>query len=154
MTPIWSHSQQEPGLYRALCDFVAQRIWKRGNDFGPGAAMGVEHSGILVAGVVFHNYDRANGVIEVSGASDSKLWATRAILGEIYGYCFDQIGCQAVIQRNDPDDTALCKNLTAIGFERYDIPRLRGRDKADAIFILTDDAWRVSRFNRRGETHG
>lgn len=150
MIPVWAHCIREPELYGAICTFVAERVWGRANDFGPGSAMGVELNGVPVAGVVFHNYDPYAGIIEVSGASDNKRWATRRVLGEIYGYVFDQLSCQAVLQRNDPADEALCRNLTAIGFKRYDIPRLRGRDKADAIFVMAEEDWRSSRFNRSG----
>jgi len=113
-----------------------------------GTALALERDGKPIAGVIFTNYDTDRGTIEITAASDCKRWLSRSVLFEMYSYCFDEMGCQAVVQRNDPDNTSLARILTAYGFERYDIPRLRGRDKGEAIFVLTDDAWRTNGFHK------
>lgn len=146
MTPILVH-HTEPG-YGAVCAFVSTRIWGREKPFSVGTAMAVVHGASMVAGVVFHDYDPDAGIIQVSGASDDRRWMTRPVLWAIYNYAFNVLGCQAVIQRNDPDNEYLARMMPRYGFDRYDIPRLRGRNKGEAIFVLTDDAWRKNGFHK------
>jgi hypothetical protein len=43
--------------------------------------------------------------------------------------------------------------LNAYGFERYRIPRLRGRDEAENVFVLTEENWASNKFNRKNEVH-
>lgn len=148
MTPIWVYKDD---AFQAVCRFVAQRIWGADERFLGDTAMAVVDSGDLVAGVIFHNYDPEAGVIELSAASDTRRWLTRPVLLEMYSYCFDQLGCQAVIQRSDPENKSLSRCLTAYGFDRHDIPRLRGRNKAEAVFILGDDTWRANGFHKEHE---
>lgn len=110
--------------------------------------MGVADGREIVAGLVFSNYDPDAGVIEVSGASDKPNWLNRAILKEMFGFTFEQLGCQAVVMRVDPENKRLGRILTAYGFSRHDVPRLRGRDKAEAFYILGDDEWRANGFHK------
>jgi RimJ/RimL family protein N-acetyltransferase len=114
-------------------------------------AMAVVDNGEVVAGVVFYDYDADAGVIQISGASDNKRWMTRPVLWAIYNYVFNELKCQAAVQRNDPDNTTLAAMMPRYGFKRYDIPRLRGRDKAEALFILGDDDWRGNGFHKENE---
>lgn len=148
MTPVWAHPATSPGLYEAICEFVAVRIWGKVKPFPHGTAMAVADGQTIIAGLVFSNYDPDAGVIEVSGASDKANWLNRAVLKEMFGYAFDQLGCQAVVMRVDPDNRRLNRILTAYGFTRHDVPRLRGRDKAEAFYILGDDSWRANGFHK------
>lgn len=129
-----------------MSKWVAQRIWGKANDFGPGAAMGVLSDQGPVGAVVFHGYQPNEGVIEMSAAGDH--WLSRPVLREIFAYVFGQLGCQAVVMRVDPENKRMCRIASAFGFQRYDIPRLRGRHKAEAVFVLGDDEYRASRFAR------
>ncbi len=113
--------------------------------------MGVLRSGVLIGAVVFHNYHPEHGTIEMSSTGEHHL--SRSILNQIFGYVFDEIACQAVIMRVDPENSRMCRIAQAFGFDRYDIPRLRGRNKSEAIFILPEEKWQCSRFNMRG-SHG
>ena len=147
MHSVWAHCEREPALYAALCAFVAGGIWGKENDFGPGAAMGVADATGPRGAVVFHGYQPDEGVIEMSAAGDH--WLSRSVLRDLFGYVFDTLGCQAAVMRVDPENTRMCRIASAFGFKRYDIPRLRGRDRAEAVFVLGDDDWRASRFNRK-----
>lgn len=137
-----------PGFYNAICGFVSERIWGEQRPFPSGTAMAVSDAGMIVAGVVFSNYDKDAGVIEISAASDTQRWLTRPVLAEMFGYAFDQLGCQAVVMRVDPGNARLGRMLMAYGFSRHDVPRLRGRDRAEAFYILGDDAWRANGFHK------
>lgn len=133
----------------ALSLWVANIIWPgKGREFGNCQAMAVMEDGELIAGIVFHNWEPDAGVIEISGAGTSKRWLTRQTLRAMFSVPFEQWGCQCLVMRVDPDDAALTRMLTAYGFELFVIPRLRGRDKAEHVFVLTDDSWKANKFNR------
>lgn len=96
----------------------------------------------IVAGVVYHNYCPEAGVIELSAASVDRKWLTKDRLRQIYGYPFDQIGCQMVVARYSAENKRVRRIWTALGATEYVIPRLRGRDEAEVIATLTVEAWR------------
>jgi len=132
------------GHEQAVCDFVNARI---DEDFTPAstAAIGViNNEGNLVAGWIWHNYNPECGTLEFSGASISKRWMTRRLLQELFAYAFANV--QMVVTRNAADNVTLHRQLAAFGFQRFDIPRLLGRDSDGVVWTLTDDDWKDSRF--------
>lgn len=132
-----------------LAFLVADRIWPgKGMSFGPCRAIAVVENDQLAAGIIYHNYEEDAGVVEISAAAWSKHWLTRSVLKAMYDYPFESVGCQAVVQRSPDRDTAMHRMLTAYGHERYRIPRLRGPNEAENIFVLTREAWSGSKFNR------
>lgn len=134
--------------YGALQDYISARIWGSPRAMPLGNIMAAVADGRVNGAAVFHNYNPDAETIEISAAADNPRWLTRPILREMFGFAFDQLACQAVILRCDPANDRLGRILTAYGFTRYDIPRLRGRDKAEAIFLLADDAWRANGFHK------
>lgn len=132
-----------------LSRLVADRIWpSKGRDFGNCRAIAIVDGDTLAAGLIYHNYDPDADVIEISGASWVKGWLTRSVLKAMYGYPFIDCQCQAVIQRVADDDLKQHRMLTAFGAEHYRIPRLRGVDKAENIFVTTREAWASNKFSR------
>ena len=93
------------------------------------------------------------GVVEISGAGTSRRWLTRKTLRTMFAVPFEEWGCQAVVMRVSDHDDALHRMLRSYGFEKYRIPRLRGRDEAENVFLLTDAAWAANKFNRK-KSHG
>lgn len=131
--------------------WVAARLgYARG--FGECRAMGVEHKGALVAGIVFHDWQPEHGVIEVSAAGNPG-WVTREVMRVALSYVFDGLGCQAVIAKTAADNEAVRRIGQTLGAAEHVIPRLRGRDQAAVIYVLTSEAWASSRFNTR-DRHG
>ncbi len=132
-----------------LSRLVADRIWPgKGRDFGKCQCIAITKGEDLAAGLVYHNYDPDAEVIEISGAAWVKGWLTRPVLKAMYGYPFIDCGCQAVIQRVSDEDRQQHRMLTAFGAERYRIPRLRGRNAAENIFIVTRETWETNKFAR------
>lgn len=133
-----------------LARLVADRIWPgKGKDFGKCQAIAVFlYDDELAAGLIYHNWDPDAAIIEISGASWANGWLTRPVLAAMYGYPFIDCGCQAVVQRVSDEDTAQHRMLKAYGAEHYRIPRLRGRDKAENIFVTTREAWQSNKFSR------
>jgi hypothetical protein len=76
-----------------------------------------------------------------SGASVNRRWLTRDRLRAIFGYPFDDLGCQMVFARHaENGPRRLWRHL---GASEHIIPRLRGRGAAEVIATLTEEAWRA-----------
>ena len=97
----------------------------------------------LTAGFIYHNWNPEAGTIEVSGASTRRNWAGRDEVKAIFGYPFDELGCQMVVARHSVDNARVRRIWKALGASEYIIPRLRGRDEDEAIATLTVEAWRA-----------
>jgi RimJ/RimL family protein N-acetyltransferase len=134
-----------------LSRWVAELIWPgQKRDFGNCQGLAVVEGDQLIAGMIYHNWEPASGVVEISGASTTKRWLNRETLRVMFHIPFRDWECQAVVMRVSDHDKPLHRILKAYGFEHYRIPRLRGRDEGENVFILTDDAWRTNRFNKKG----
>ncbi|MEG8098817.1 hypothetical protein [Candidatus Liberibacter brunswickensis] len=148
MTIIWGGSTR-PAINQLISDFVANRIKNCSNGWNQFVSMGVLKNNNLIAGVIYHNYCSISRVIELSGASDCKSWLSREILKEIYSYPWNQLYCQAVIHRIPDEDYPQHRMLTSLGGIRYRIPRLRGRDEAENIYVITYENWMKNKINQR-----
>lgn len=142
MTPIFGHDE-------TVSRFVAGHIEGCERGFGKCKAIGVVHDGQLVAGIVYHNWNPESAVIELSAAGTDRRWLSRPVIKAMFGYPFDQIGCQMVVLRVSERNGVMCGIARRFGFREYRVPRLRGRDEAEIIFTLTEEDWRAHRVNRR-----
>ena len=149
MRTVWGSEFANQKLNRTFSLWASQKIFGSFRGFGPCSTMGVFEDEELIAVMVYHNYDRKSGVIEISGAASNKEWLKRHVLREMFSVPFDNMGCQMVVMRVSPNDKALGRMLTAYGFSSYVIPRLRGRNEDEVIFTLTDTVWMNNKFNRR-----
>lgn len=136
------------GFNDVVAGFVARQIFPHGGEFGECTAIGFAKGGELVAGFVYHNWQPDAGVIEISGAATTRDWTTKAVIRAIFEYPFDQIGCQLVVARHSVHNRRVRRIWRAFGAKEYVIPRLRGRDEAEAIATLTVETWRESKFGR------
>lgn len=142
---VYGHSE-------VIAPFVAELIPHCRRGFGPNIqTMGViDEAGNLLAGIVWHNWDPDAGIMELSGAALPRSnWLTRRTLERMYGFPFNECGCQMVVQRTPADDLNLLGLLAAYGFSFVTVHRLFGRDRDGVIATLTREAWLSNRFNRR-----
>lgn len=148
MRAIWAGSSNEAAR-NGIIAFVARQLDGASRGFGNCVCMGVLDDEILVAGMIFHNFSPENGTIELSGAATTKRWLTRSIYNEMFEYPFGQLGCQMLVARHSEHNRRLRRMWSAVGATEYIIPRLRGRDEAEAIATYTEEAWRNGRTMRR-----
>ncbi len=134
MTPVYGRTAD-------VAAFVAANIPGCERGFGNCTAIGFGDP--LVAGVVYHNWNPEGGVIELSSASIRRDWLTKANLKAIFGYPFDQLGCQMCVARISEHNARARRIWRALGATEHVIPRLRGRHEAEVIATLTDEAWRA-----------
>jgi RimJ/RimL family protein N-acetyltransferase len=139
-----------------IADFVAQLIPHCRRGFGPNAkAMGIlDRDGILIAGVVWHNWDPDAGIMEISGAAlPGAPWIRRGTLARIYRYPFLELNCQMIVQRVRADNEALLGVLARYDYGFSKVPRLFGRDCDGIVCTLTIEDWANNRFNARFKHH-
>ena len=155
MKTIVASEKFEPGLNARLAKWCADHIWPDGSgSFEKCCTMGVADGDKLIAVSVFHNYDPAAGVVEISSASIDKRWLARNVLKTMFETAFVALGCQTTVIRVRPSDKPMQRMLKAYGFSCIILPRLRGRFEDDYVFLLTDDAWRTNKFNMRVHHNG
>lgn len=97
--------------------------------------------GTLEAAALYHNWNKGRGVIEISAASLHRRWGSKERVQTIFGYPFDQLGCQMVVARTSERNSGPLRIWKALGAEAYRIPRLRGRDEAEIVTTLTVEQW-------------
>ena len=135
------------GHEEAVERFVAERVPGCPDGFGACRSIGViDGEGKLVAGWCWHGWNPHAGTIEFSGAAITPKWMTKAILHELFAYAFNKAGCQMIVTRNSITNTRLHRQLKRYGFDRFDIPRLFGRDENGVVWTLTREKWEGSDF--------
>lgn len=141
-------------MFDAVEKFISASIWGAPRRMqGETIMASVDGAGTILGAVIFQNYDPENGVIEMSAAAASPRWLTRPVLFDMFTYAFDQLKCQAVAMRCEADNNRLARIFGAYGFQRYDVPRLRGRDRPESIYVLADDVWRENGYHKE-HAHG
>ena len=136
----------------AVAGFVADLLGeKRG--FGNCQAIGfLSAGGDLEAGVVYHNWNPDTEVIEISAASLNRRWCSKEAVRLIFGYPFEQIGCQMVIARISEKNARALRIWRSLGADEIRVPRLYGRDEAACIMTITSEAWFDGPFARKTRT--
>lgn len=132
-----------------MAHWVAARIphMESGSGFGACKAIGVESSqGVLIGGVVYHNYMPAVGNIELSFAADTPRWLTRPIICGLLSYPFEQLQCQRVTGVTPRRATSARRFLDQFGFKREGcVRRGFGTDHAIISGLLREE-WLASRW--------
>ena len=143
------------GYDEAVAKFTADLIPSvRDRGFGKCATIGVVEGGMLIAGLVYHNWDPAAGTIEISGAAlPGHYWLTRETLKVMYQYPFFGCQCQMVINRVPAEDERQLRQLAAFNYSFIRVPRGLGRNKDLVLCLLTREAWEGNRFNKRLQHH-
>lgn len=132
------------GASDEVARWVAERIDGCERGFGECQALGVV-SDKMLAGIVFHNWSPETGVIEISAAAESPLWARPAILTELLEYPFDRLRCRMVLGRCSEHNTRARKLWRAFGATETAIPDLRGDGVAEIVKTLKASDWTRSR---------
>ena len=147
MTVVWMH--RADSAFAIVERFISEKLWGKASPMaGDTILVSANAKGDPLGAAIYQNYTPENGTIEISAAAISPTWLSRQVLREMFSYPFGQLKCQAVVLRCGADDRRMDRIARAYGFQRYDIPRLRGRDKGEAVFILTEEDWRANGFHK------
>ncbi len=85
----------------------------------------------IIAGVVYNNWRDAN--IEMTVASDTPRWCSRAVLRGLFWYPFGQIGCHRVTGTTEHTNQSVRAFLCRIGFCEEGVMRRAFRNGSDAV---------------------
>lgn len=147
-TSIFSNSMM-PQANAALGDFASMAIFGEPGRFDKFCSIGVARDGVLVAAMIYHNYEPDYGVVEMSAGASDAQWMDRSVLRTILDFPYDQLGCQAIVARHDETASHLRRMWKCVGAQEHVIPRVRGRDRpAEVVSVLTHEAWLASKFKR------
>ncbi len=135
------------GQSEAVAGFVAQLLgYPRG--FGECQAIGfLDSAGRLQAGIVYHNYQPENGVIEISAASTCRTWLNRDRLRTIFDYPF-RIGCRMIVTRTGEHNKRVRRIWRSLGADEIIVPSLRSPTEAEVIYTLTREQWQGGKFGK------
>lgn len=135
--------------HRALLEFVRSELnLSRGWDPYRTTAMGVFQAQDIAGAVVFHDWNPEAGTMCMSAAG-RKGWLTLEAIYRMHSYVFDGAGCQLAVLQVAEDNDLMRRTAEHFGYVGHVIPRLRGRDKAEVIYTLTEEVWRDSPFTAR-----
>lgn len=134
---------------RVVAAFVASLIPGCERGWSACRAIGfLDDAGRLEAGVVYHNWEPENGVIEISAASTHRRWTTRDRIKLIFGYPFDGLGCRLVVARIAESNRRARRIWRSLGADEFVIPKLRSPTEAECIYTLDAETWRASKLSR------
>lgn len=131
-----------PDLNAAVGEWISMQLWGR-SDRGPRdfSTLAVFRDDTLIAGVAYHDWHPREGVIEMTVAAVSPRWLTKPVLKRLFGFPFQQLGCQLVVWRVSARNAHVLDLARRQGFSLYQIPRMLGRHEDGVVCTYTDDAW-------------
>ena len=132
--------------------FVYELIYGHSGNFGPySSAIGfLDQTGLLEAGIVFHNYYKRWQRVEASIAALNPRWLTRDRIELIYREVL-ALDCHAMVCSIDASNRRARKIMKALGGVEHIIADYRGPGKAECITVVTVDAFHNTIF---GDEYG
>ncbi|RAK51194.1 hypothetical protein DJ017_19745 [Phenylobacterium soli] len=120
------------------------------NPFGLCQAIGVlDRNNVLIAGVVYHNWDPDCQSIELSFAADTPKWLHPSLIRDLMGYVYDTLGCNramAVVEMTNAPSRTFVERF---GFRREGVATDGfGPGKNAVIYRLLKREWQQTRWAR------
>lgn len=105
-----------------------------------------------VAGIVFYNWNRRAGTVDIAAAARTgHPWFSRETMRRALDHAFGKLNCQMVVMRVLANNLSLLRQLKAFGCKLTTLERMYGREDDGVICTYTAEQWAVSRFNRPPE---
>lgn len=132
---------------------VAHERWLAGRlktslgwDVSRSVSLGVYDRDGIRAVVLYHDWNPESQIMCMSAAAVGP-WLNKEVLWRMHAYPF-QCGCQAAVLQVSENNERMLRIAKAYGYELTRIPRLRGRDEAEVICVLTEEQWKANRFTQ------
>lgn len=101
----------------------------------------------LIAGVVFHDWIKEAGTMQLSMAAISPKWATRSVLSGLFRYAFVTNGANKLWTATPHDNEAAIRFNAGIGMRQEAVLRHHfGPGRHAVIRSMLADEWRASRW--------
>ena len=141
--PIYDHQDETK-------QFVEKGLWDNKLKFGECTTIGfANHKKGLIAGIVYHNYQPQNQVIEISAYSSQRKWLTKKYLQTIFGYPFTQLNIRLIVARCDQNNQRVRKIWKTFGAKEAILPEMRGKNIDEIVLLLKKNQWNNSKFMRK-----
>lgn len=101
----------------AVAQWVSERI-PHSNYPGGFSAIGIAEDDKLIAGVIYHNWIKRYGNIEISMAADTPRWATPEALKRLLWYPFRELRCRRVTTCTPASNKRALRFNYGIGFQK------------------------------------
>lgn len=99
--------------------------------------IGVISGDRLIAGVAYHDYQKRYGVIQMSMAAISPMWAKAVTIHRLLRYPFEQLNCYKIMISIRLDNLKALKTFKNIGFVQEAIlSHVYGKGKHGAILQM------------------
>lgn len=135
------------GEKKPLLAFVVENLGED-IDFGPCLTLGVLLDSVLSGVVVFHDWQRERGTVEITGVAISAKWLSRRVVNEIAQVCYGRLNVNQVVARCDARNVHTTRIFNALGFKPVRLPNMRGRGLDEIFFYQTKDDWLNERFSK------
>ena len=149
--PLYFTESHMPEMNRTVADFVSVQCFGVPGEFEKFASMGVFSDARLIGGVVYHEWQPDAGVMQLSAAGVTPKWLAPQVIRAMFDFPFRWNGAQMVVLRVSERNERMVSIARRFGFEGIRVPRLRGRDEAEWLFTMTDDAWAAHPVALRGK---
>lgn len=138
-----------PAECAALADWAAARIPHVGAlGFAECRAAGVLRGGELVAAVLFHEWNPLAATIQLSMASATPLWASRAVIADLFRYAFVVAQVNKLWTAIPHDLVRAIRFNEGIGMKREATLRHQYGPKRHAVICsMLRDEWARSRWH-------
>lgn len=108
------------GQDEIISAWVARQLKQPDDYFNPCRAIGIMKDDDIIAGVIYNNQQKHQGIpfmLEMSIASVDKRWATRHNLKALFSYPFAQLRLERVNTQCDSSDKGLIMFNKRLGFK-------------------------------------
>ena len=131
----------------ALC-YYARSVLGEDVDFGPCLTLGVLDGDKILGVIIFHDWQKDRGTVEITGAAHSPRWCSRDVVRLIYRTCFEQLSANQIVARCDAQNKTTERIFKALGFEVVRLPNMRGPNRDELFFYQTRESWLNTRYSR------
>lgn len=138
---VWGGANDK-GVHDAISKWVSLHSFGHpDNVWTDSTSYGVLKDGKPIAGVVYHDWKPSAGTIQYSGAATDPRWLQGPSLHYMFGYMFEDLGCQMVLTGNASDNKRLHRILERLDHKKHIIERGWGRDLDLYLWTLTREQY-------------
>lgn len=149
MQRIWGGANN-PEVHAAISKWVSLHSFGHSENVWPdSSSFGVMKDGAPVAGFIYHDYKPSAGTIQYSGAATDRAWLKGPSLHMMFGYIFEDLGCQMALTGNSSRNTGLHSLLERLDHTKHVIKRGWGRGEDLFLWTLTQEQWAANPIMQR-----
>lgn len=137
-----------PDANRIVADFVSMKIWGKSGALTNCATMGVVRDGLLVGGVVFHDYRTETGTMQLTIAGEHARWVTRRVINDAMRFPFELMGCGAIWAMISAENHTSLKMNRMIFPNESTVRHAFGQNRDGHMMTMGAEEWKAHRLYR------